>query len=234
MTMMKRQGLSSFSLHISAMAFMLCDHLYLTLMPNLLLLRCIGRLAFPLFAFMAVEGCFHTRCFKKYLLRLALLALISEVPFDLLVGGTVFYPDRQNVIWTIILGLCCIWALERLKSAEGKAAVLCCAVLAASFAAAYIARVDYSGAGVLTLLAFYLFCGSSAKCRVLQLLSLGFINLVLLNGMSFAFPQQGLAVLSLVFVWLYDGRQGLHGKPIQIAYYLFYPTHMLMLAILAM
>lgn len=221
--------MSSFALHICAMLLMLCDHLQLTLLPDLPILRCVGRLAFPLFAFMAVEGYLHTRSLKKYLLRLLMLAVISEIPFDLLVSGSVFDPMHQNVIWTIILGLCCIQAFENISADLKK--ILSAVVIIASLAAAIIARVDYSSAGVLTLLAFYAFRGNTVRCRLMQLLSLAFINLVLLGGIGFAFPYQALAVLSLPIIWLYDGSQGPHNGFIKAANYLFYPAHMLILAL---
>lgn len=221
--------MSSFALHIWAMLLMLCDHLQLTLLPDLPILRCVGRLAFPLFAFMAVEGYLHTRSLKKYLLRLLMLAVISEIPFDLLVSGSVFDPMHQNVIWTIILGLCCIRAFENISADLKK--MLSAIVIIASLAAAIIARVDYSSAGVLTLLAFYAFRGNTVRCRLMQLLSLAFINLVLLGGIEFAFPYQALAVLSLPIIWLYDGSQGPHNGFIKAANYLFYPAHMLILAL---
>lgn len=221
--------MSSFALHIWAMLLMLCDHLQLTLLPDLPVLRCIGRLAFPLFAFMAVEGYLHTRSLKNYLLRLLMLAVISEIPFDLLVSGSVFDPMHQNVIWTIILGLCCIRAFENISADLKK--MLSAVVIIASLAAAIIARVDYSSAGVLTLLAFYAFRGNIVRCRLMQLLSLAFINLVLLGGIEFAFPYQALAVLSLPIIWLYDGSQGPHNGFIKAANYLFYPAHMLILAL---
>lgn len=221
--------MSSSALHIWAMLLMLCDHLQLTLLPDLPILRCVGRLAFPLFAFMAVEGYLHTRSLKKYLLRLLMLAVISEIPFDLLVSGSVFDPMHQNVIWTIILGLCCIRAFENISADLKK--MLSAVVIIASLAAAIIARVDYSSAGVLTLLAFYAFRGNTVRCRLMQLLSLAFINLVLLGGIEFAFPYQALAVLSLPIIWLYDGSQGPHNGFIKAANYLFYPAHMLILAL---
>ena len=223
--------MSSFALHLLAMLLMLCDHLQLTLLPELPILRCIGRLAFPLFAFMAVEGYLHTRSLKKYLGRLLALALISEVPFNLLVSGSVFDPVHQNVIWTIILGLLCIWAFENIAADRQK--LLSGVIIIASLGAAILAGVDYSSAGVLTLLAFYAFRGSTVRCRLLQLLSLGFINLVLLGGMEFAFPYQALAVLSLPIIWLYSGSQGPHNGIIKATNYLFYPAHMLILALLA-
>ena len=221
--------MSSFALHIWAMLLMLCDHLQLTLLPDLPILRCVGRLAFPLFAFMAVEGYLHTRSLKKYLLRLLMLAVISEIPFDLLVSGSVVDPMHQNVIWTIILGLCCIRAFENISADLKK--ILSAVVIIASLAAAIIARVDYSSAGVLTLLAFYAFRGNTVRCRLMQLLSLAFINLVLLGGIGFAFPYQALAVLSLPIICLYDGSQGPHNGFIKAANNQFYPAHMLILAL---
>ncbi len=223
--------MSSFALHILAMLLMLCDHLQLTLLPDLPILRCVGRLAFPLFAFMAVEGYFHTRSLKKYLARLLILAVISEVPFNMLVSGSVFDPYHQNVIWTIILGLCCIWAFENI--AADRQRLLSGVVIIASLAAAILANVDYSSAGILTLLAFYAFRGRTMRCKLLQLLSLGFINLVLLGGIELTFPYQALAVLSLPIIWLYDGSQGLHNGVIKAINYLFYPVHMLIFALLA-
>ena len=223
--------MNSFALHILAMLLMLCDHLQLTLLPELPILRCVGRLAFPLFAFMAVEGYLRTRNLKNYLLRLLMLGVISEIPFDLLVSGSVFYPVHQNVIWTIVLGLCCIWAFENI--AADRQRLLSAVVIIASLGAAIIANVDYSSAGVLTLFAFYAFRGSTVRCRLLQLLSLGIINLMLLGGVELTFPYQALAVLSLPIIWLYDGSQGPHNGFIKAANYLFYPAHMLILALLA-
>lgn len=169
--------LSAAALHIIAMALMLMDHLWATLLPAQDWLTCAGRLAFPIFAFMTVEGYFHTRNLKRYALRLLLFALLSEVPFDLMYGGTWFYPVHQNVIWTLLLG---------------------------------------------------------------QVLTLYWINVVLLGGlmypirlfgMEFELCQQGLALLALVPIWLYRGRQGCHSKPFQYACYAFYPVHMLLLVL---
>ena len=108
----KRIEISAAALHIIAMTFMLMDHLWATLLPAQDWLTCIGRIAFPVFAFMTVEGYFHTHNLKKYMLRLLLFALISEIPFDLMYGGTWFYPIHQNVIWTLLMGLLGIHLME--------------------------------------------------------------------------------------------------------------------------
>ena len=113
-----RFSLSAAALHILAMVLMLMDHLWATLLPAQDWLTCAGRLAFPIFAFMAVEGYFHTHSFQKYALRLALFAVLSEVPFDLMYGGTWFYPVHQNVIWTLLLGLLGIHLMETVRKKQ--------------------------------------------------------------------------------------------------------------------
>ena len=121
--------ISAAMLHIIAMTFMLMDHLWATLLPAQDWLTCVGRLAFPIFAFMAVEGYFHTHSFKKYILRLLLFAVLSEIPFDLMYGGTWFYPFHQNVIWTLLIGLAGIHLMEKTRKKQKLTIFLPTAVL---------------------------------------------------------------------------------------------------------
>ena len=111
--MEKKRGIDSFTLHILAMLFMLCDHLWATLFPAQEWMTCVGRLAFPIFAFMIAEGCYYTSNVKKYMLRLFLFAIISEIPFNLIMGSSVFYPFHQNVLWTFLLGVLSIQIIEK-------------------------------------------------------------------------------------------------------------------------
>ena len=239
-----RFDLSAAALHILAMALMLMDHLWATLLPAQEWLTCAGRVAFPIFAFMAVEGYFHTHDLKKYTLRLLLFALLSEIPFDLMYGGTWFYPVHQNVIWTLLLGILGVHLMEtvRKKQKTWMYLLVSALVVAAGAVLGTLGMVDYYGSGVVTVLIFYL-CRQIPHGWIGEVAGLAFLNCKLLGGMTIPltlgswtleFPEQGLALLALIPIWLYNGRQGAHNKAIQYACYAFYPAHMLILALLRM
>lgn len=238
----KHGVISAATLHLAAMLFMLMDHLWATLLPAQDWLTCVGRLAFPVFAFMAVEGYFHTHSFKRYALRLLVLAVISEVPFDLMYGGTWFYPFHQNVIWTLLMGLLGVRIMETVRKTQKKwvYVIVVAVVLMAGAVLGTVCMVDYYGAGVLTVFVFYLFRGRSWWCLLGQVAALYWINVEMLGGLMYPVSlfgaelelcQQGLALLSLPLVWLYRGRQGYHSKKFQYFCYAFYPMHMLILAL---
>lgn len=239
----KRFDISAATLHILAMAFMLCDHLWATLLPAQEWMTCVGRIAFPIFAFMSVEGYFHTHNFKKYAQRMLLFAFLSELPFDLMYGGTWFYPVHQNVIWTLLLGLLGIRAMEavREKKKTWLYVLTCAAVCVFGYAIGTLAMLDYYGMGVLTMFVFYFFRGRDWWQFLGQVLALYWINVNLMGGLlypisifgfNFELCQQGLALLALIPIWLYRGRQGYHSKPFQYACYAFYPVHILILGLI--
>ena len=198
--------LDSLTLKLLAMALMLCDHLWATVLPGVMWLTAVGRIAFPIFAFQVAEGFQRTHDRKKYLLRMLVFALISEIPFNYLYYSSPVFPFHQNVMFT------------------------------------FFGMVDYYGSGVVTVLIFYL-CRQIPYGWLGEVAGLAFLNCKLLGGMTIPltlgswtleFPEQGLALLALIPIWLYNGRQGAHNKAIQYACYAFYPAHMLILALLRM
>jgi len=241
----KRFEVTSAALHLMAMAFMLCDHLWATVVDGNDWLTCVGRLAFPIFAFMIVEGYFHTRDLKKYVKRMLLFALISEIPFDLMTAGGLFYPLHQNVMFTFLLSIGLIWLNEDAKRRGNKVVIILTGVstVILGYLLGTFTFVDYYYAGPLTVLAFYFFRGRKWWCYLGQFAALWFINLELLGGLVYyvelfgtevRIVQQGLALLALIPIWLYRGKQGYHSKWFQYTCYAFYPVHLLVLALLQM
>ena len=240
---MTKPEITSATLHILAMAFMFCDHLWWTLISGNEWLTCIGRLALPIFAFLLVEGYFHTKNLKKYAGRLLIFALISEIPFNFMMGGGIFFPFHQNILFTFLIALGLIHINEKAKATgkislrvlTGAGTVILGAVLG------LLTMVDYYHAGILTVLAFYFFRGRAWWCYLGQLLCLWYINFELLGGLvyeftffgiPFCFAQQGFSLFALIFIWLYHGKQGYHSKPFQYFCYAFYPLHITILVIL--
>lgn len=226
-----------------AMAFMLCDHLWGTIVPGNDWLTCIGRITFPIFAFMLVEGYFHSSSLKKYFLRLLIFALISEIPFNLAMGSRVFYPIHQNVLWSFIIALALICWNEKAKNSEKiwKRIAVACASVIAAYILGLVTMVDFYHAGILTVLVFYFFRGKKWWNYLGQLLCLWLINVEILQGIgyeihllgkTFFIARQALALLSLPLIWSYRGKQGYHSKKLQYAYYAFYPLHLLILGCL--
>lgn len=238
----KKFGITSAGLHILAMAFMLCDHLWATIVPGNEWLTCIGRLAFPLFAFMIAEGYSHTSNVKKYMFRLFLMAVIAEIPFNLMYSGSFVFPYHQNVGWTLMLGLLLIHIIETVRK-KGKlwltvpVAAFCCIF---GWLVGYLTMIDYFGPGVLMVIVFYLFHGKKWWCITGQIICMWYINVEMISGLyypveifgtTFNIVRQGIAVLSLVFIWLYNGEKGYDAKWFRNFCYLFYPVHMFILSL---
>lgn len=241
---MNKIKITSFSLHIIAMIFMLCDHLWATVLVGNEWLTCIGRIAFPIFAFLTVEGYFYTKDFKKYLKRLFLYALISEIPFNLMMSGIPIYPLHQNVLWTFLIALLLIGWNEKAKGTKlwWKQIGVALMSLIIGTIAGLLAMVDYYHFGVLMILTFYFLRGKKWWNYLGQFLLMYIINFEMMGGLvyvlelfgnEYLFPQQGFALFSLILIWLYNGEQGLYNKTIRKIYYWFYPAHMLILALLA-
>lgn len=236
---------TSMSLHLMAMVFMLCDHLWATVVPGNDWLTCIGRLTFPIFSFLIVEGYFHTYSLRKYVKRLLIFAILSEIPFNLVMGSSLFYPIHQNVLWTFLLGLGLIHLNEKAKR-NGKLVVSVLTAIGTIVLAnvlGIILFVDYYNAGVLMILTFYFFRGRKWWNYIGQFLCMYYINVEMLSGYTYEFElfglthyfvRQGFALFALIPIWLYRGKEGYKNKVLQYVYYGFYPVHLLLLALIRM
>lgn len=221
--------MSSFVLKIIAIICMLIDHTGVVFCESLdpttyTILRCIGRIAFPIFAFLIVEGFFHTSNLKKYMLRLGIFAIISEYPYDLMVMkfyNTSNYMLAQNIFFTLLLGLLLITGYRFIEKKYRTELFLSnvfdsLLTLAVCFIACVL-RTDYSLMGILLIASFYLFRGNKGL-----LLMSGIILFGLVGGGR----VQLLAILAYIPIFLYNGKKG---KSMKYFFYAFYPAHILIL-----
>lgn len=223
--------LSGNLLKLIAIACMLCDHMGYILFYDNGIMRGIGRLAFPVFAFLLAEGYRHTSDIKKYLLRLSVFAVLSEIPFDLCMTGKVLEPGRQNVFFTLTLGLGMIALLDPERTygenISARNPVLKIFILAASVAAAFLLCFDYGGTGILLIVYFYtikpFYQIRQKKDKWIQA---GKVTVItgLLYGFTFGLSQL-YALFALPLIYMYNGKKGKQGW--KYAFYLFYPLHLL-------
>lgn len=229
--MERSRGLDGGALKCIAAALMLTDHVGAILLPEVPVLRCVGRLAFPIFAFFIAEGYAHTRNFGRYFRRLAILAVVSEIPFNL-ENGAVFDLTRQNVLFTFCLALLTLRGLEALGRERGFGRWAGCGlVLAAGFAAGELLRTDYGGWGAVTVALLQL-CRDGKYAKLWLLLAMAAVNGLGMGSLTMpAFggemPIQIFAVAALPVIWLYNGQAGPRG--LRRAFYVFYPAHLLVL-----
>lgn len=231
-------GISANTLKILASIFMVLDHMWATIVSGNDWMTYLGRLTFPIFAFLISEGFIHTSNVKKYILRLLGFALLSEIPFNLFYGGNWFYPYHQNVMFTLLLGLLGIVVIDKArKEKTAKSIIKTVLLLIPISLGAFITFPDYGFWGYLTVIMFYLFRGFRFAW-VLQLVSMILLHLILpegqniiveLFGKNYEFAVQGFAVLALIPIWLYNGKKGKGGKILQYGFYAFYPVHMIIL-----
>lgn len=235
-----KRGLSGSTLKIMAIILMFIDHLAAmlilmgiyskkipyagdmnTLNGIYLMMRAVGRICFPIFCFLLVEGYVHTSNKKKYAFRLFIFALVSEIPFNLAFGNKMFIPVSRlnNVFFTLFLGVCVMYIIEVINSKKMNKVVNIFCIIATIVLFGIMAKFikcDFTYYGILCIALFYIF----REKRLLQILSGAIVFL-------YEVPSSlGIVYLSLLAIYFYNGERGLK---IKYFFYLFYPAHLLIL-----
>lgn len=174
------------------------------------LMLAFGRFAFPLFAFLLVIGFENTRNKTKYGISLFIFALLSEIPFNLMIGKALHYP-LQNVMFTLLLGYLAMWALSCLRH---RPLVLFGALMALFVTSRYL-NADYGATGFVFMLLMY----GLRKEKILRCVAAPFLLMSKLK-----------VILALSLTLLYNGQRGFIKTPfLKYCFYAFYPVHMLVI-----
>ena len=212
-------------LKIIAMISMVFDHVGDMFFPSVMWPRMIGRLAMPLFSFCIAEGYIHTKDRKKYILRLGIFALISEVPFDLAFEGKINL-SHQNIMLTFFLAVIALKVFDLIrggiKGETGKYSVGR-SILGTLFvfmmaSLALIIKADYTIFAVIAVFLFYVLKDKRFFLRT----GVGVAFLALTRTMGY-YCTTGLSIIPLL---LYNGKRG---KGLKWVFYGFYPGHLLLL-----
>lgn len=180
------------------------------------MMRDVGRIAFPIFCFLLVEGFMHTRNRLKYALRLGVFALVSEIPFDLAFSSRVLEFEYQNVFFTLFIGVLTMLLYQKIEELmqgrTGAKIVEGTVVMIAGMCLAELLRTDYGALGVLVIMVQYLFRQDRKKQAFAGALSFCWWELP--------------AVIAFLPILSYNGKRGINLKYI---FYIFYPAHLLLL-----
>ncbi|MGN0349895.1 MAG: TraX family protein [Roseburia sp.] len=180
------------------------------------LCRTIGRIAFPIFCFLLVEGFLYTRSRKKYALRLGVFVLLSEIPFDLLFENRVVDVQGQNIFFTLLIGFLVMCLCARLEERfEGNVVLrtgACVPVACVGMLLANVLHTDYGAKGVFCIMVLYVF----RKNRLISIAA---------SALSFVWWESA-ALLAFLPIALYNGKRG---SQIKYFFYAFYPLHLLLL-----
>ena len=222
----KYQILDGTTLKIIAMSSMAFDHVGDMFFPGVMWPRMIGRLAMPIFSFFIAEGFAHTRDKKKYLGRLGLFALISEIPFDLAFDGRLGL-GHQNIMLTFFLAGLALLLFDRIRGGNGSEGeripvvktVLGVLAVAGIAALALLLRADYTVFAVVAVFLFYVLRQKHPLLRS----GVGVAFLALTRTMGY-YVATGFSLIPLA---LYNGQKG---RGLKWLFYAFYPGHLLLLA----
>ena len=215
-------------LKIIAVISMLIDHIGAYIFPDAYWLRCIGRLAFPIFAFFIAEGMRYTRSRKRYVLTLLAFAIISQIPYGFL---REFY--YLNILFTFLIAIFAIFLIENYKKNETLYMIYLLLLGSVLLFVEFLNIIDYGIFGVLLILVFYF-----VKDKKLSL-CLGAVCLVLLTlkmmlfaGFTLRSTVQFLSILSLLLLYFYNGNKG--KVNLKWLFYIFYPLHLLVILIITL
>lgn len=214
-----KKGLSQEGLKGIACVSMLLDHIGAMFFPEHIWLRVVGRLAFPIYCFLLVEGMKQTRNLKKYQTRLLLGAVLAEIPFDLAVCGEISW-ERCSVMVTLWLASWVMRGSENQNKFKGMLTVLGLVIVAETV------NCDYGAMGLVTVLVI-------ARARGQWLVVALWLALINWSGENMGIDLYQIASMTAVVpMMLYDGRKLTHSKWVQWGFYLFYPVHLLVLSMI--
>lgn len=227
--------MSSFILKIIAIITMFIDHLSFAYNGSFSYLNFLGRLSFPIFAFQISEGYLHTKNIKKYLFRLLLFAVISQIPFSLflhLVAGADIYS--LNIFFTLILGLISIIIYDEFifKNKDKDKHIfkfLAVFMLIIISIIAQVLKCDYGAFGVIVILLFHIFKNKKILMSlsfVIACIVKNLINILLYKNIIIYSFITLFTISSIIPILIYNGKQGYR---IKYLIYAFYPIHLLTL-----
>ena len=234
-------GLSGTTLKLLACAFMAIDHIGVRLLPNLVILRILGRLAFPMFAFFLAEGCRYTKNKRRHFLLIFVIGVsyfLVYLLYSKRLYGNIFMTFSVSILMIYLMQWCKKQIFSKKKNAKRILApvLFALALLGTYFLFEYV-HFEYGYLGMLlpVLLNIWDFKGVSLPYRLsldrktehalrIALLIVGLLVMCIDANLG---KIQFFSLLAVPFLALYNGKVG--QKKMKYFFYVFYPTHLLII-----
>jgi len=260
---MNKLSINAFQLKLIAIISMLLNHTTVALWPIVPLwlhipVGFIRGITFPIMAFFVVEGFRRTRNIKKYMLRLAIFGAIAQIPYTLVFGLFIL-----NIVFTILIGLCCLLLHEKLYVEKGKKALFVVLFVLINIFFSFVVPVEGQFAGILLIFLFKVIKKSEMSRRTIPLIIIGVVNVIgglatyamyqfaasvdeigtllidelghgLLAGHTMMMSQYFVLPLgTFLIIPLLRAYNGELGKRAKFLFYTVYPGHFIILGLIA-
>lgn len=223
--------MSVFTLKLIAVFCMICDHIryidFESTLFNNIYTQILGRIAFPIFAFLIVEGYSHTKDIKKYIKRLGLFSMVSQIPFLIFIWGCgIIHNFKLNVIFTMLIGVFALLSYDKIKNKVLKLFSIILLVVLAE-----LLQTDYGAIGILIILNFYIFKNSKIL-KYLIFLFICILQYFIVKYISISYlirimPYIVGYIFSIIPLLFYNKKLGKF--KLKYFFYIFYPLHMVVI-----
>ncbi len=231
----ERPGINSFVLRILAAAATIayCIKLHLGIGPEAFLY--LNWFAYPIFAFMLAEGFDKSSDRYIYLRRILIFALLSEIPYNYAVSGSYLDTDSQNVLFTLLAGGIGIYVVESIRIATDNIFVTLLAEIGmcwVGYTVGSLLNFEMASYGIVIVMVFYI-AQKITYPRLFMLLFLGILSFYLktdthifiqIGRFNVAFNEITMSIPAMAAILLYNGKRGPNSNTVKLAFYLFYPV----------
>ena len=190
--------------------------------------------SYTIFAFLLVEGLAKTSNRKLYLRRLILFAVLTEIPFDLLISGKAWNPGRQSAMVVLLIGFIVLLATDYIRKTLDNMIATAVGLIALAFLSSRLVlflNCDMGIYGIIIICFFYI-CRNVTYNKLLQLICCilfimfvsadNYLN-IMIDDLYYSIPDKGFMVIGIVFTWFYNGKRGPNNLAVKILYYSYFP-----------
>ena len=238
-----KRGINSLALRIIGIAAMICCFVWTYLVPGQNWVMQLKWLAFPIFAFLISEGYNKSSRRGLFALRLLVFAALSEVPYNMMVAKAPSFPRNQNVMFTMLAGLCCMAITNGMREKCHNMIITGLAAFFSTWGATWLSTslgFEMGESGVIMIMIFYM-ASMSKYAKPLQLIGFAVLTTILasdfiaspiIGGYRYFMPAQAFSLLAVLIIWCYNGERGPNSLTLRRVFYLIYPITCLVIALL--